>query len=180
MGWVGFLNDATKKANFDNVSFDEKTVSKELKLTAIPMLKDFIGKFKGRHLTNLLSNLEKSFQLVSTELKKDPSLDDFRKLSFLALSNTVTEILKEMRIDAYSKGKNFDPIEFLNNYESELNSEFDKKKKRKAFNGLKKNKEDNKKSKDEDSDYVPTYLKKKEKNQSKKKDEESEDIEESS
>merc|ERR1711991_1066264 len=104
--WVGFLNDATKKANFDNVSFDEKTVSKELKLTAIPMLKDFIGKFKGR----LLTNLEKSFQLVSTELKKDPSLDDFRKLSFLALSNTVTEILKEMRIDAYSKGKNFDPI----------------------------------------------------------------------
>merc|ERR1712031_71487 len=165
--WVGFLNDATKKANFDNVSFDEKTVSKELKLTAIPMLKDFIGKFKGRHLTNLLSNLEKSFQLVSNELKKDPSLDDFRKLSFLALSNTVVEILREMRIDAYSKGKNFDPIEFLNNYEEELNSTDKKIKKRKAFDNLKKNKESNKK--------VSKKIKKE-----RKETEEGEEIEESS
>merc|ERR1712224_470220 len=152
-------------------------VSKDLKLTAIPMLKDFIGEFKGRHLTNLLLNLEKSFQLVSKQLKNDHMLDDFRKLSFLALSNIVIEILREMRVDAYSKGKNFDPIQFLENYEENLINEENRAKERIVFSKLKKNKDCKKSKKDksrdeessdeeleedsddeDDSDYVPTYV----------------------
>tara|TARA_B100000161_G_C33554869_1_gene417307 strand:+ start:691 stop:3288 length:2598 start_codon:yes stop_codon:yes gene_type:complete len=174
--WVDFLNETTSKANLSNISFNEDSVSRDLKLTAIPMLKDFIGDFKGRHLTNLLLNLEKSFQLVSKQLKNDHTLDDFRKLSFLALSNVVTEILREMRVDAYSKGKNFDPVTFLENYEQSLVDEMNVEKERVVFSKLKKNKVCKKSKKDkvhddediedstdeedndDDSDYVPTYI----------------------
>ena len=170
--WVAFLNETTSKANINNVSFDEKTVSRDLKMTAVPMLKEFIGDIKGRHLTNLLLHLEKSFQLVCKQLKIDKSLDDFRKLSFLALSNIVVEILREMRVEAYSTGKNFDPIEFLNSYENDIVQEDMKDKQRKAFTKLKdmSKKEDIKQSSDseyiqedsddesENSDYEPKYL----------------------
>ena len=44
--WVDFLNETTSKANINNVSFDEKTVSNDLKMTAIPMLKEFIREIK--------------------------------------------------------------------------------------------------------------------------------------
>merc|ERR1712196_151084 len=137
--WVDFLNETTSKANLGNVSFNGEGVSKDLKMTAIPMLKEFIGEIKGRHLTNLLLNLEKSFQLVCKQLKNDVSLDDFRKLSFLALSNIVVEILREMRVEAYSTGKDFDPIEFLTNYENGILQEDNVSKQRKAFQKLKNN-----------------------------------------
>jgi endopeptidase La len=121
--WVAFLNEATSKANNNNVSFDEQNVSRDLKMIAIPMLKKFIGDIKGRHLTNLLLHLEKSFQIVCKQLKNDMTLDDLRKLSFLALSNVVVEILREMRVEAYSTGKDFDPVEFLNFYENDIAQE---------------------------------------------------------
>ena len=168
--WVDFLNETTSKANINGVSFDDKTVSRDLKLTAIPMLKEFIGEIKGRHLTNLLLNLEKSFQLVCKQLKNDRSLDDFRKLSFLALSNIVVEILREMRVEAYSVGKDFDPIEFLNSYEEKVVNDDNKEKQRKAFTKLKKIKPVKKEDSDSeynveedsddesDSDYEPKYL----------------------
>ena len=121
--WVAFLNEATSRANNNNVSFDEQNVSRDLKMIAIPMLKKFIGDIKGRHLTNLLLHLEKSFQIVCKQLKNDMTLDDLRKLSFLALSNVVVEILREMRVKAYSTGKDFDPVEFLNLYENDIEQE---------------------------------------------------------
>lgn len=134
------------------------------------MLKEFIGEIKGRHLTNLLLNLEKSFQLVCKQLKNDRSLDDFRKLSFLALSNIVVEILREMRVEVYSVGKDFDPIEFLNSYEEQVVNDDNKEKQRKAFTKLKKIKPVKKEDSDSeyiveedsddesDSDYEPKYL----------------------
>merc|ERR1712196_547188 len=181
--WVDFLNETTSKANLSNVSFNGEGVPKDLKLTAIPMLKEFIGEFQGTHFNNLLLNLEKRFQLVSKQLKNDHTLDDIRKLSFLALSNIVTEILREMRVDAYSKGKNFDPIKFLDEYEESLTNEENIAKERVVFSKLKNNKkqknskkvveecetEEMERSSDEeieedsdddndDSDYIPTYV----------------------
>ena len=170
--WVAFLNETTSKANVNNVSFDKTNVSRDLKMTAIPMLKEFIGEIKGRHLTNLLLNLEKSFQLVCKQLKNDVSLDDFRKLSFLALSNIVVEILREMRVEAYSTGKDFDPLEFLNSYENDILREDLNDKQRKAFTKLKtvskKSEKEEEEEEDEyiqedsedeeDSDYEPKYL----------------------
>ena len=129
--WVNFLNDTTSKANITDIKFDKESVSRDLKLCAVPMLKQFIGDVKGRQLTNLLLNLEKSFVLCSKQLKKEKILDsDIKKLSFFALSNVVVEILREMRLDAYKAGKDFDPIKFLTNYEKTLEDEtsFDKKK----------------------------------------------------
>merc|ERR1712166_1726916 len=185
--WVNFLNETTSKANMSNVTFNEEGVYNDLKLTAIPMLKDFIGEFKGRHLTNLLLNLKKSFQLVSKQLKNDHSLDDFRKLSFLALSNVVTEILREMRVDAYSKGKNFDPIIFLDNYEESLINTNNKEKERIVFSKLKKNKKSKKEEDDDeieedsededDSDYIPTYIDEEEDDEEYDEDEDDEDDE---
>lgn len=116
--WVNFLNDTTSKANLTDIKFDKESVSRDLKLCAVPMLKQFIGDVKGRQLTNLLLNLEKSFVFCSKQLKKEKILDsDIKKLSFFALSNVVIEILREMRLDAYEAGKDFDPIKFLTNYE---------------------------------------------------------------
>jgi len=168
--WVNFLNETTSKATINGVSFDDKTVIRDLKLTAVPMLKEFIGEMKGRYLTNLLLNLEKSFQIVCKQLKNDKSLEKFKKLSFLALSNIVVEILREMRVEAYSVGKDFDPLTFLNSYEEQVVNSDNKEKQRKAFTRLKEmrtaNKEDSESeyNVEEDSDdksdddYEPTYL----------------------
>ena len=164
--WVNFLNDTTSKANITDIKFDKESVSRDLKLCAVPMLKQFIGDVKGRQLTNLLLNLEKSFVLCSKQLKKEKILDsDIKKLSFFALSNVVVEILREMRLDAYKAGKDFDPIKFLTNYEKTLEDETSFDKKKRTFSVLKKN---NKKDEDseyeedsdeeEDSDFEPKYI----------------------
>ena len=170
--WVEFLNETVEKANIDDVAFDKKNVSIDLKMSAIPLLKQFIGDIKGRQLTSVLQNLEKSFILVSKHLKLEKNVDDFRKLSFLALSKTVVEILREMRVDAYSKGKRFDPITFLDNYEINIKNKTNNKnlKKNKNLNkNSKKNKPKDESSDDEeleedsddedsDSDYDPKYM----------------------
>ena len=182
--WVDFLNETINKSNISGVSFNNKNVVRDLKMSAIPMLREFIGKVTGRNLTILLKELETSFQLVSTQLKKEYSLDDFRKLSFIALSNVIVEIVREVRVEAYSQGKKFNPIKFLNNYETQLNEELNLDRKKKVVNKLKENKksksdkknksekeemtlddedeEDLEESSDEedeeDSDYVPKYL----------------------
>ena len=44
-----------------------------------------------------------------------------------------------MRVDAYSKGKNFDPIQFLESYEENLINEENRAKERIVFSKLKKN-----------------------------------------
>ena len=70
--WVNFLNDTVSRANIGtNINFTEESVIRDLKLTAIPMLSQFIGDIKGRHLTNLLSNLERSFTVLGKQLKKE-------------------------------------------------------------------------------------------------------------
>ena len=128
--WVEFLNETTSKANISNISFDKSNVTMDLKMTAIPMLRQFLGEIKGRKLTTVMQSLEKSFQLVAKQLKSEKNLDDMRKLSFLALSNVVVEILREMRVEAYSEGKNFDPIIFLDNYENRILSKVSIKQKK--------------------------------------------------
>ena len=152
----------------------------DLKMTAIPMLRQFLGEIKGRKLTTVMQSLEKSFQLVAKQLKSEKNLDDMRKLSFLALSNVVVEILREMRVEAYSEGKNFDPIIFLDNYENRILSKVSiKQKKSKETKKKEENVEESEEESieedsdedDDDSDYEPKYLL--------DDDEESEDEEES-
>ncbi len=179
--WIDFLNETTSKANINNVNFDEEGVSKDLKLVGINMLIDFIGQVSGRQLTSLLLNLERSFQLVSKQLKKDNSLDDFRKLSFLALSNIIVEILREMRVDAYSKGKKFDGVKFLNNYKKSLDKNKKSKKSKQRVEKINieedsdEDIEDDSDEDEEDSDYVPTYLKDKTKSFDKEEDTDEDD-----
>jgi len=182
--WVNFLNDTVSKANLGtNINFTEKSVIRDLKLTAIPMLNQFIGDIKGRHLTNLLSNLERSFNLLGRQLKKEKNLDDFRKLSFLALSDVIVGILREMRVAAYTDGKDFDPVQYLEEYEEEVKLEYERsleksnkklKSKNKCKKSKKKDKESKKKDKEskkmeeeileddsdeeDDEDYVPKYV----------------------
>ena len=178
--WVEFLNETTSKANISNISFDKSNVTMDLKMTAIPMLRQFLGEIKGRKLTTVMQSLEKSFQLVAKQLKSEKNLDDMRKLSFLALSNVVVEILREMRVEAYSEGKNFDPIIFLDNYENRILSKVSiKQKKSKETKKKEENVEESEEESieedsdedDDDSDYEPKYLL--------DDDEESEDEEES-
>ncbi len=174
--WVEFLNETTSKANISDISFDKSNVTIDLKMTAIPMLRQFLGEIKGRKLTTVMQSLEKSFQLVARQLKSEKNLDDMKKLSFLALSNVVVEILREMRVEAYSEGKNFDPITFLDNYENKILSKVSiKQKKSKEIKKKVKNKEESKEESeeeseeesieedsdedsDDDSDYEPKYL----------------------
>ena len=54
--WVDFLNETISKSNIPGVSFNNKGVIRDLKLSAVPMLKQFIGNVTGRNLTNLLGN----------------------------------------------------------------------------------------------------------------------------
>lgn len=196
--WVDFLNETISKSNIPGVSFNNKGVIRDLKLSAVPMLKQFIGNVTGRNLTSLLKDLENSFQQVSKQLKKEKSLDDFRKLSFIALSNVIVDIVREVRVEAYSEGKDFDPIEFLDNYENRVTEEINKERKKKVINKLKLNKKENqKKSKkknsveeessdeeeieedsdddDDDSDYKPQYLDDEEDDEDYEDEEESEE-----
>ena len=171
--WVNFLNDTMSKANIGtDINFTEDSVIRDLKLTAIPMLNQFIGDIKGRHLTNLLTNLEKSFTLLGKQLKKEKNLDNFRKLSFLALSDVIVDILREMRVAAYTEGKDFDPIAYLDEYEEEVKLEYEKTFSKKSIKSKKSKKLKNKKKKiveeeetieddseeEEDDEYIPTYL----------------------
>ena len=180
--WVEFLNDTTSRANISNISFNQNDVTKDLKMTAIPMIKQFIGEIRGRKLTTVLQSLEKSFKLVGRQLKLERSFDEFRKLSFLALSNVVVEILREMRVDAYSKGKDFDPILFLDNYESKIFTKTQTKKNSKKKNDAEEETEEELEEdsdEDSDSDFEPKYLDDDEEEESEEDSEVSEDSDES-
>ena len=151
--WVKFLNETVSKVELDkNVKFNEKSVIRDLKLTALPMLIEFIGNTKGRSLSSLLKNLEKSFLLLTKKLKKEKDIDDVKKLSFLALSNVVIEILREMRIAVYSKGKDFDSVTFLNEYKDKLVKESKLKEKPKDVELIEDDSEEE--FSDEDSEYL--------------------------
>ena len=70
-----------------------------------------------------------------------------------------------MRVDAYSKGKKFDGVKFLNNYKKSLDKNKKSKKSKPRVEKINieedsdEDIEDDSDEDEEDSDYVPTYLK---------------------
>jgi endopeptidase La len=166
--WVNYLNEICMVADVDYNSFNEKSITKDLKLDSIKILKNLIRETKGRKLTNYLANIEKSFKILIKQLKNDKNINEFHKLGFLALSNSLIELLHEVRVKAYRSGKDFDFVEYLDKYEKKLN---DLKKKKNAFDKIKENS-------DSDSEYLPDSEESSEDDEESYADDEEEDEEE--
>ena len=147
---INFLNNS-------NMNLSSESIVINLKLTSISLVTQFIGKVKGRALTNILTNLEKSFIILKRQINKEKDLNNFEKLSFLALYEVSINIIQEIKVESYSKNKDFDPIKYLKNYEMNL-QENDNKNNSECECESEYDTYDSDSDSENDEEYVPTYI----------------------
>jgi len=139
------------------MNLSSESIVINLKLTSISLVTQFIGKVKGRALTNILTNLEKSFIILKRQINKEKDLNNFEKLSFLALYEVSINIIQEIKVESYSKNKDFDPIKYLKNYEMNL-QENDNKNNSECECESEYDTYDSDSDSENDEEYVPTYI----------------------
>jgi len=84
-------------------------------------------------------------------------LNNFEKLSFLALYEVSINIIQEIKVESYSKNKDFDPIKYLKNYEMNL-QENDNKNNSECECESEYDTYDSDSDSENDEEYVPTYI----------------------
>ena len=114
--WVNFLN---KKMEGVGCTVDKETMCKDLKLTSISVLGDYIKDLKGRMLTKRLLDIKYSFEIIQYAIKNNVE-EDTEKLPFLAITYSLLQLVKDLEKQALQEGKSFDSSKYLKKFEKKL------------------------------------------------------------
>ena len=134
--WLSHLNKNKKRKrnNDDNDDNDDYLIN-ELRIMAIDSIEDLIKEYKlsGRKLTILLTNIEETLihtksALLDTDINKEMSL------MIVAYTSIVNEIIEEIKLESYTKGKKFNVNKFLKSLKTKYDGPITKKKKLSKIN----------------------------------------------
>ena len=114
--WVNFLNSELLGGEV----MDKMKLCKELKLTSLSVLKDYVKDLKGRELTKKLIELKYGFEVASYQIRNDNLLRSNDKLPFLAITESLLLLIKKTELEALKEGKKFNCIKFLIKFEKDL------------------------------------------------------------
>ena len=85
----------------------------ELRLTGLENIYSHVKEqnLNGRNLTNFLSKLEFTFRMTKEYIKKDKSnvnsSDEYMVLLLLALCSVMIELIQDIKLESYDKGRKF-------------------------------------------------------------------------
>ena len=166
--WLEFydkLNKDDKKDSKKRKREDNQNGLNELRLTGLENLYSHVKeqKLTGRNLTNFLTKLEFTFRMTKEYIKKDKnnnnsSSDDYMILLLLALCSVMIELIQDIKLESYEKGRKFNVVKYLEKSMEEISKNHKPFKLFKLSFGqvndaIKKNKlENNKKQKEEEEE----------------------------
>lgn len=116
--WLNFLNKELDIIGAEKM--DNSKVCKDLKLTSISVLKDHTKNLKGRQLTKRLIELKYGFEIAAHQIKNDTVLGNTEKLPFLAITQSLLQLIKKTESDVMKTGKDFNSLKYFTKLEKDL------------------------------------------------------------
>ena len=136
--WLSHLNknkNKKRKRNNDETDENDDYLINELRIMAIDSIEDLIKEYElsGRKLTIMLTNIEETLvhtksSLLDTDINKEMSL------MIVAYTSIVNEIIEEIKLESYTKGKKFNVNKFLKSLKTKYDGPITKKKKLSKIN----------------------------------------------
>ena len=116
--WINYLNKSL--ASTGEKKINKMVVCKGLKLTSLSVLKDFVKKLKGKQLTKKLLELKLGFDIAHFQIKNENKLSDIEKLPFLAICQSLLELIQSTNEKAVIEGQNFNCVDYFTKYINDL------------------------------------------------------------
>jgi endopeptidase La len=114
--WLNFINSSKKRKAERMLDKDDITTLAELKLTAIENIKNCVNEMNlnGRLLTNFLSKLELTFTITKNQIKREnDNSQEYIILLLLALCSVMIEVIQDIKLESYEKGRKFNIRKYL-------------------------------------------------------------------
>ena len=129
--WLSHLNKNKKrKRNNDEPDENNDYSINELRIMAIDSIEDLIKEYElyGRKLTIMLTNIEETLVYTKSSLL-DTDINKEMSLMIVAYTSIVNEIIEEIKLESYTKGKKFNVNKFLKSLKTKYDGPITKKKK---------------------------------------------------
>ena len=114
--WLNFINSSKKRKAGRMLNKDDITTLAELKLTAIENIRNCVNEMNlnGRLLTNFLSKLELTFTITKNQIKREnDNSQEYIILLLLALCSVMIEVIQDIKLESYEKGRKFNIRKYL-------------------------------------------------------------------
>ena len=110
---------------------DDITTLAELKLTAVENIRNCVDEMNlnGRQLTNFLSKLELTFTITKNQIKREnENSQEYIILLLLALCSVMIEVIQDIKLESYEKGRKFNIKKYLDSLSNGLEKKLSGKK----------------------------------------------------
>jgi endopeptidase La len=114
--WLNFINSSKKRKAGRMLDKDDITTLSELKLTAVENIRNCVNEMdlNGRQLTNFLSKLELTFTITKNQIKREnQDSKEYIILLLLALCSVMIEVIQDIKLESYEKGRKFNIKKYL-------------------------------------------------------------------